>query len=192
MNYATLEQSLTEMVANAKLLKTSSTAKIAAQLLKNRDRFLKAQALTGVPALWLMPVFYREGGKGFGAYFGNGDPLDKATTHVPKGRGPFATWEEGVDDALQLDHITQVDEWTWPRACYQWELYNGFGPRSHGRPSGYVWSWTNEYSGGKYVADGVWSPGTWDAQCGCFALAKAIATLDKELGAGLDEAPLTS
>ncbi len=142
------------------------------------------QSLCGVPALWVMPVFEREN-PSFSSYLGNGDPLDHPTVHVPKHRGPFDSWEKGAADALTLDHITQVKEWTWPMACYEWELWNGFGPRHHGRPSGYVWSGTTIYQGGKYIADGVWSRGTFDKQLGCVEIARAIAGLDEEIGKGL-------
>lgn len=157
---------------------------VAKKLLVNRDRFLAVQHTTGVPALWLMAVFEREG-PSFSDYLGNGQPLDHVTTEVPKARGPFASWEAGCDDALTLDHVTQCPEWTWAAACWEWEKWNGFGPREHGRPSGYLWAGASIYKGGKYVSDGVWSPGTWDKQLGCVVIALAIAAIDAEIGHGL-------
>jgi lysozyme family protein len=153
---------------------------IARRLIGNRDRFIALQDQCGVPCLWIMPVFEREC-PSFEAYLGNGDPLNKPTVHVPKDRGPFPTWEAGAIDALTLDHVTEVKSWTWEMACYEWEKYNGFGPRLHGRLPGYLWSGTDQYQGGKYISDGVWSRGTWDRQLGCVAIAKAIAHLDPEL-----------
>lgn len=166
-----------------KMLQPLAAKSIAVRLLKSRDRFLALQTACGVPALWVMPVFEREN-PSFQTYLGNGDPLDKATTHVPRGRGPFSTWEAGAADSLTLDRVTLCPQWTWERACYEWELYNGFGPRQHSRPSGYLWSGTSEYRGGKYIADGVWSRGTWDHQLGCVIVAKQIASLDAEIGKG--------
>jgi len=156
---------------------------VAKKLLADKARFMAVQSGCGVPALWLMPTFEREG-PSFSDYFGNGDPLDKVTTDVPKGRGPFATWEAGCIDALTLDHVTECVAWTWEAALYEWEKWNGFGPREHGRPSGYLWSGTSIYKGGKYVSDGVWSPGTWDQQLGTVIVARAIAALDSEIAAG--------
>ena len=157
---------------------------VAKKLLENKQHFLELQSLCGVPALWTMPVFEREG-PSFACYLGNGDPLDKPTTDVPEGRGPFATWEAGAMDSLQLDHVTNAGTWTWEMACFQWESWNGFGAREyHKRPTGYLWSGTNQYAGGKYISDGVWSRGTWDEQLGCVILAKAIADLDAEIAAG--------
>lgn len=162
---------------------------VARRLLENKDRFLAAQKLTGVPALWLIPVFERED-PSFTRYFGNGDPLDKPTTDVPRGRGPFRTWEEGVEDALTLDHevaaFRSQETITWEYACWRWEGWNGFGPREyHGRSTGYLWSGTDQYDGGKYTSDGHWSRGSWDDQLGCVLLARIIASLDAELAAGL-------
>lgn len=170
-------------LANMKLLKVTAAVAVAKKLLANKPRFMAVQQGCGVPALWLMPVFEREG-PSFSDYFGNGDPLSHPTKDVPRGRGPFATWEAGCIDALHLDHITQCTEWTWPAACYHWELWNGFGPRNHGRPTGYLWSGTSVYAGGKYVSDGVWSRGTFDQQLGTVIVAKQLASLDQELAAG--------
>lgn len=185
MNYqfSQLEGEYTEMLGTMHFTEELTARKEAQKLLEYRDRFLAVQKNCGVPALWLMPVFYRED-PSFTAYFGNGDPINRPTTHVPKGRGPFASWEDGVVDSLKLDHITLCPEWTWPRACYMFELWNGFGPRMHGRPSGYVWAGTTNYHGGKYVSDGVWSPGTFDHQLGCVIIAKEIAALDEEISKG--------
>lgn len=181
MNFEALQGEIAKDLAEAKVLRPLNALAVARRLLASKDRFLGLEKLCGVPALWTMPVFEREGG-GFSAYLGNGDPLTRATTDIPRRRGPFASWEEGAQDALRLDHIAEADEeWSWALACYKWELWNGFGPRLHGRPTGYVWSWTSVYAGGKYVADGVWSRGTWDQQAGCVAIARAIVSLAPEL-----------
>lgn len=170
-------------LAEMKFIRLSEAQLVAKKLLVHKERFLKVQQQCGVPALWLMPVWEREG-PSFNDYFGNGDPLTHPTRNVPRGRGPFASWEDGCVDALHLDHITACTEWTWPRACFMWESWNGFGPRNHGRPTGYVWSGTTIYRGGKYVADGVWSRGTFDHQLGTVIIAQQLAAMDSELAAG--------
>lgn len=164
-------------------LKATEAEAVAKRLLVSKARFMNVQKECGVPALWLMPTFEREG-PSFNAYFGNGDPISHRTIDVPRGRGPFESWESGCIDALNLDHVSQCVAWTWPAACYEWEKWNGFGPRMHGRPTGYLWSGTSVYRGGKYVSDGVWSPGTWDHQLGTIIVAKSLAALDPELAAG--------
>jgi lysozyme family protein len=178
-----LKAGYTADLADAKPTRSSEAIAVAKNLLVSRERFLAMQTLCGVPALWVMPVFEREN-PSFNAYLGNGDPLNHVTVHVPKGRGPFDSWEAGASDALKLDHIADTATWTWEWACWKWEGWNGFGPRNHGRPSGYLWSGTTVYQGGKYVADGVWSRGTWDQQLGCVEVARAIAELDPEIAKG--------
>jgi lysozyme family protein len=185
MTFDQLEPEYTADLAAAKPTRSSEAVTAAKGLLVHRLEFLAMQTQCSVPALWVMPVFMREN-PSFASYLGNGDPLDKPTIHVPKGRGPFPDWAAGAVDALTLDHIigTPPEAWTWPWACWKWEGWNGFGPRNHGRPSGYLWAGTTIYAGGKYVSDGVWSRGTWDQQLGCVELARAIAELDPEISKG--------
>lgn len=192
LSFLALKSDYTKRLAEVSIHLRSGQANpddVAKRLLANKDRFLAVEKKTGVPAIWLMPVWERED-PSFSRYFGNGDPLDRPTTDVPRGRGPFATWEDGVEDALALDHVVAAfkspPESSWEYLCWKWESWNGFGPREyHGRPSGYLWSGTNQYAGGKYTADGEWSRGTWDIQLGCVAIARSIIRLDDDLAAGI-------
>lgn len=154
---------------------------IAAHLFTFMSQYREVQAATNVPAIVVAAIHERESDADFSTYLGNGDPLNRPSVHVPRGRGPFKTWALGAIDALTLDRLNQITDWTWERALYEWELYNGFGPRSHGRRSGYVWSGTSIYDGGKYVRDGVWDANTWDTQLGCYPVAKALVLLDNTL-----------
>jgi len=58
------------------------------------------------------------------------------------------------------------------------EIYNGLGYASRGRPSPYVWSGTDQYISGKYIADGVYDPNAVDKQLGCAGLLMAMMALD--------------
>lgn len=58
------------------------------------------------------------------------------------------------------------------------ELYNGLGYFRKGLPSPYVWSGTDQYKRGKYVADGVFDPNVIDKQLGCAGLVMAMQALD--------------
>jgi hypothetical protein len=102
---------------------------------------------------------------------------------VPRGLGPYQDWGDACVAAYGIDQLDKVGapDWTWTRSCYEGELYNGFGPRAHGRRTGYLWSWTNIYTGGKYVADGKWDPDTQDQQCGMVAMMTALLHLDTSL-----------
>lgn len=155
--------------------------KRARELLPLKPRYASVSAGTGVPIVWLMAVNEREGSSSFHTYFGNGQDLHHRTTEVPAGRGPFDSWEEGCIDALKYDHIVLVKDWTWARAVYESEAWNGFGPRNKGLPSGYPWAGSNIYRGGKYVEDRVWSRGTWDTQLGTVPLMRMLVDLDHSL-----------
>jgi lysozyme family protein len=54
------------------------------------------------------------------------------------------------------------------------ERYNGLGYRNKGIYSPYLWSFTNHYIEGKYIADGVWSATAVSKQVGCAAILKEL------------------
>ena len=112
-------------------------------------------------------------------YGANGEPLNRRTILVPKGRGPFEDWAAGAVDALALDGLDQVKAWTPERACFEIERFNGFGYRKRGINSPYLWSFSNHYERGKYVADGRFSPTHVDQQCGAIPVLKRIMELDE-------------
>lgn len=167
------------------VVKSPNTAMAAAnRLLLNRVVYEAAAAETGTPAIWLMATNERESGGKLSAYFGNGEPLSRVTRLVPRNRGPFMppdAWVHGVKDALHLDGVDQVKEWTIQRAIFEHHLWNGWGPEAHGRRSGYTTAGTNWYNGGKYIADGVWDPNAWDQQLGTMPLMWAIGKIAPEL-----------
>ena len=168
--------------------KAQHALKRAEELLKFKDRYVAAFTRSGIPALWYMVINERESSSNFGTYLGNGQSLHRVTTLVPAGRGPWATWEDGAIDATTYDHVGRPgpEGWTWAWFLYRCEAWNGFGPRLHGRHTGYLWSGSNVYDtepegGGKYVADGVWDASAHDPQLGCYPLARAILQLDPSL-----------
>jgi len=131
-----------------------------------------------------MAIDERESGGDILGYFGNGDRIigtGNKTVDVPEGRGPFADWQTGCIDSLQYEGEDQVRLWTITRALYQAEAWNGFGPRNNGRQSGYLWSGTNIYTGGKYVADHTWDPNAVDLQLGVVPVIMRLIQLDQTL-----------
>ena len=81
------------------------------------------------------------------------------TRLVPKGRGPFSTWEEAAIDALKIKRYPP--EWDIAHIAYAFEKFNGFGYRSKGIPSPYLWGGSNIQRPGKYVRDGVYDASCW-------------------------------
>src|SRR5689334_9322419 len=61
----------------------------ANRLLKGKTIYQQIQDSTAVPWWFVGLCHYRESDFNFGSYLGNGQPLDRATTIVPIGRGPF-------------------------------------------------------------------------------------------------------
>jgi lysozyme family protein len=56
---------------------------------------------------------------------------------------------------------------------YRWEAYNGFRSRTlHNINTPYLWSFSNHYSKGKFVADNVWDGNAVSKQCGAAVMLK--------------------
>lgn len=151
-----------------------------AKITAAQNRYAKVQAMTGVDWKFVACSHYRESDLNFNTQLGQGDPLNRKSVHVPKGRGPFATFEDGAYDALVncAPYAARIHDWSLPGMLTVLEMYNGLGYAYKGIPSPYVWSGTDQYQRGKYVADGKFSPSTVDAQLGVAGLVKLLQPLD--------------
>ena len=158
---------------------------VARKLLLSKNRYLAVAAKIGAPWFLVAVLHERESSADFTAHLHNGDPLALRTHQVPAGRpvkgAPPFTWEESAIDALKLKEMHSVGDWSIERIAYECERYNGWGYRHHSTPSAYLWSFSNIYQGGKYVADGVWSAVALDRQCGTMPLLKRIAEIDRSI-----------
>ena len=182
--YNVLVPEYLDLLGRMKITRANEVMADARCILPTMPRYQAVETKTRVPAVWLAAVNSRESDNSFKAYFGNGDRLDRATVHVPAHRGPFTgpdAWERGCEDALGLDKVSSVTDWCWTRACYEDELWNGFGPRAHGKHSGYLWAGTSVYDGGKYVSDNCWDASAYDKQLGTIPLMLALIELDASL-----------
>lgn len=130
----------------------------------------------GIPWFFIGIIHGMECGFDFNAHLHNGDPLTKKTVRVPKGRpkigSPPFTWKASCEDAIQLEELDKVADWSVPHMLYRFEKYNGFGYRRMGLPSPYLWSFSNHYTKGKYVADGKFDPEAVSQQCGAAVILK--------------------
>lgn len=160
-------------------------------------RYGAVEKATGVPWFVVGILHLMEAGLGkngeprFDRHLHNGDPLSAKTWQVPKGRPPGDppwTWAQSAADALMMHNLHKVSEWPLERIMFEVERYNGWGYRSYhpGTLSPYLWSFTNHYARGKYVADGKWDPNAVSGQCGAMALLKKCAELDPDVRAALD------
>jgi lysozyme family protein len=144
----------------------------------HKQIYVDIEKASGVPWYLIAVLHRRESDADFRTYLGNGDRLNRRTTHVPRGRGPFPTFQAGAKDALHLDGLDSVKDWRLEKVLYYCELFNGAGYSLRGLPSPYVWGGSNIQRPGKYVSDGVWSSSAWDGQPGCAPILQIIAKID--------------
>lgn len=163
--------------------------KLARFALANKARYKVIEAATGVPWFLIAVIHRREGNANFNTYLGNGQSLARVTTIVPKGRGPFPTFEAGAIDALKIDGLDKVRDWRIEKCLYYCETFNGFGYANKGLPSPYVWGGTSIQKPGKYVSDGRFSSTVMDTQPGCAPILKCIANLDPSITFTRETAP---
>lgn len=156
---------------------------------ENIARFKEAEAKTSVPWFVIAVIKERESGQdtAFLKNIAQGDPWNKRSTHVPVGRGPFTSWLEAAIDALKncAPYAAKNKDWSPGGTMTLLEQYNGLGYFFKGLPSPYVWSGTDQYARGKYIADGVFSAGTVDVQLGCAGILLAMAEINAEVAARL-------
>lgn len=156
-----------------------STAKrLTAAAAKVRYQVIAQQ--TTVPWFIIAVIHEREASQSWTANLAQGDPWDRMSIHVPKGRGPFRSFEAAAVDALTncSPHAAKWKDWSVGGAMTLLELYNGLGYADKGTASPYVWSGTDQYVKGKYVADGVYNPDVIDKQLGCACILKTMIELD--------------
>jgi lysozyme family protein len=141
---------------------------------KNRKRYEAAARPQGVPWHVVAVIHMLEGGGNFTTHLHNGDPLRARTVHVPSGRpatgSPPFTWEASASDALAQQGMNLWHDWSVPGTLFVLERYNGFGYRPRGINSPYLWSFSNQYTKGKYVADGKFDASAISEQCGAAVL----------------------
>ena len=167
----------------------------ASRIIANKARYQEVEKATTVPWFCVGLIHAMEGGLNFNTHLHNGDSLARRTVHVPKGRPktgePPFTWEESAIDALTMDGLDKVGDWTPTRLCYELERYNGTGYLKY-HPTvntPYLWSGTNLYTRGKYVADGKWDASAVSGQSGAVAILKCIMARDQEVVAVLEPQP---
>ena len=172
--------------AAAKLTRGPEFDKVAERLVQAKARYQAVEVKTGVPWFIIAVIHQRESSQNFLRSLAQGDPWDRVSTHVPKGRGPFKSWEEAAIDALVdcAPYAARNKDWSAAGALTLLEAYNGLGYFRKGIPSPYIWSGTNQYRAGKYVADGVFDPSVVDKQLGCAGLIIAMKTLDPSIKFG--------
>lgn len=150
-----------------------------AMIRKSRERYERAGTRTGVPWFFIAVTHALESSFNFRAHLHNGDfPLSARTRQVPAGRPrvwlPPSDWESSAIDALNLLGFSGQRDWSIERTLFRLEAYNGFGYRRLGVPTPYLWSFSQHYDRGKFVADGSFNRSARSQQCGAAVMLKVL------------------
>lgn len=161
--------------------KTAAVKVITDKIIANRARYEAVEAATTVPWYVVASIHSLEGSLNFKTHLHNGDPLTAKTVHVPKGRPPGTPpfkWEASAIDAIKFDGLSSVPKWTLPVILFRLEGFNGFGYRTRHPEmlTPYLWSFTDKYVKGKFVADGKFDANAVSQQCGAAAILKALSS----------------
>jgi lysozyme family protein len=166
---------------------TEARIRAAAQRVRSgRARYEVVEKRTDVPWFVLGALHNMEASCSFAGVLHNGERIigtGRKTTLVPKGRGPFSTWEEAAIDAISLNG----SRWARLRSgsrdigdiLYACERFNGAGyltGAGKAETSPYLWACTSINDGrGKYVADGKFDPNAdSNGQVGVAAILKEL------------------
>jgi lysozyme family protein len=163
-------------------------ARVASRLVAPpaKARYEIVSAETSVPSCVIAVVHEREASQSWAANLAQGDPWNAVSVHVPKGQGPFASWEAAAVNALERSppYAAHWADWSIGGALTLLESYNGLGYAQRGVPSPYLWAGTDQYASGKYVADGHYDPQAIDHQFGCAALLLHMSLIDTSVKLG--------
>jgi len=119
-----------------------------------------------------------------------GDPIDRPSRHVPRGRGPFDTFLAAAIDALVhcAPFAARWKDWSPGGTLCLFITYNGEGYWYRGETSPYDYGATNEEERGKFDGDNHYNAALWDMQIGCAAMIKGLMALDPTIEFGPEPA----
>lgn len=159
--------------------KMTEVEEVVQRILKYQNRYASIAAQSSVPWYVIGVIHNMECGLDFTKHLHNGDSLKRRTVNVPAGRPktgqPPFTFELSALDALKYDKLTECKDWSIGGICYTLEGFNGWGYRAHKINSPYLWSYSNLYTGGKYVADNKWSGTAVSRQCGAAVILRSMS-----------------
>jgi lysozyme family protein len=144
------------------------------------DRYRAVGERLSIPWYFIGLVHTMESSCNFACHLHNGDRLTERTVHVPANRPPREagdppfTWEQSAIDALKSQQLHTKSDWSLPAVLFRLEKYNGWGYRFKGLASPYLWSFSDRYVAGKYVADGQFDPAAVSDQCGAAVMLKRL------------------
>jgi len=162
--------------------KADEIAKVARTLRSLKPKYDEVSVATTVPWFVVGMIHSLEASFDIDSHLHNGDSLNAVTRRVPKGHpkngSPPFTWTASAIDALLLKGLQNIGKnaWSVERIAFELERFNGFGYRKHhpSVKSPYLWSFTNQYSKGKFIRDHVFDPNRVSDQVGAMAILKQL------------------
>ncbi len=159
--------------------KMAEVEEVVQRILQYQSRYASIAAQSTVPWYVIAVIHNMECGLDFTKHLHNGDSLKRRTVNVPAGRPktgqPPFTFEVSALDALAYDKLTEWNDWSIGGICYKLEGFNGWGYRARDINSPYLWSYSNLYTSGKYVADNKWSGTAVSSQCGAAVILRRMS-----------------
>lgn len=184
--FLSLKSEYDQLLASMVITRPRAVEKAARDVIKNvASHYASVSQWTGVPAALIGVLNMRESNQNFRTGLGQGDPIDQVSRHVPRGHGPFASWEDAARFYIHYDHLDDnTSPWGYAYTCWKSEIWNGFGYRAHGVHSPYLWAGSNHQQPGKYVSDGNWDARAVDNQLGAIVVMVRMIELEPNLGFG--------
>ena len=161
--------------------KMTEVNEVVERILHFKNLYAPIAAQSTVPWYVIAVIHNMECGLDFTKHLHNGDSLKRRTVNVPVGRPktgqpPFA-FDVSALDALEYDKFTTWRDWSIGGICYKLEGFNGWGYRAQKINSPYLWSYSNLYTSGKYIADKKWSKAAVSRQCGAAVILRRMSEL---------------
>lgn len=149
---------------------------------KRRKNYEQVAEQVCLPWFFVGGIHALEASFDFSAHLHNGDSLRKRTWQVPANRPkvwlPPNDWASSAVDALTYEGYANEKKWGLAEILYRWEKYNGWRSRLlYNINTPYLWSYSNHYSRGKFVADGVWDGNAVSKQPGAAVLLRAMVDM---------------
>ncbi len=161
--------------------KMTEVNEVVERILHFKNLYAPIAAQSTVPWYVIAVIHNMECGLDFTKHLHNGDSLKRRTVNEPEGRPktgqpPFA-FDVSALDALEYDKFTTWRDWSIGGICYKLEGFNGWGYRAQKINSPYLWSYSNLYTSGKYIADKKWSKAAVSRQCGAAVILRRMSEL---------------
>ena len=141
----------------------------------NWHHYIQVEKKTNVPWQIIAALHANECAFDLNRQILNGEKWNKKTRKVPKNLGPFESWIESAVFALNYINPHFSNAISIVEVLTFLESWNGWGYRSKGVNSPYLWALTNYGVGvGKFVRDGTYDPKVVSKQLGAAALIKEL------------------